>query len=146
MLRTRDSGGIDAVLSLAPVRDARGRVVSAMGVIVDVTARKAAEDGLRASQERFKALVHHSSDFLVVCDDSGIVTYASPSVNRFTGFDLVDESANGLVDLLHPDDIDGAAAAFAASDVGRFTGLRDADASPRWCMALDGDHRHRSPG
>ncbi|MGZ8733902.1 MAG: PAS domain-containing protein, partial [Acidimicrobiia bacterium] len=63
-LRTRDERVIDAVLSLAPVRDATGRVVSAMGVIVDVTARKRAEDGLRASQERFKALVHHSSDFL----------------------------------------------------------------------------------
>jgi len=111
-LRTRDERVVDAVLSLAPVRDAKGRVVSAMGVIVDVTARKSAEDGLRASQERFKALLHHASDFLVVYDDAGIVTYASPSVKRFTGLDLVDTAATGLVDLLHPDDLDDAAAAF----------------------------------
>ena len=38
----------------------RASVVSAMGVIVDVTARSSPRTGLRASQERFKALVHHS--------------------------------------------------------------------------------------
>ena len=112
-LLTRDQRVVDAVLSLAPVRDAKGRVVSAMGVIVDVTARKRAEDGLRASQERFKALVHHSSDFLVVCDESGIVSYASPSVARFSGIDLEDASTSGLIDLIHPDDFDGATAAFS---------------------------------
>ncbi len=108
---------IDSVLSLAPVLDANGQVVSAMGVIIDVTARKQAEDGLRSSRARFKALVHHSSDFLVVLDEAGAVTYASPSVSRFTGVDISNASTNELVELLHPDDL--GIASLALSGVAR---------------------------
>ncbi len=144
-LRTHDDRTIDAVLSLAPVRDATGQVVSAMGVIVDVTARKRAEDGLRASQERFKALVQHSSDFVVVCDALGTVTYASPSVARFSGLDIVDASANGLVDLLHPDDLDAGVAAFTGVMSGSSSQLevrmRRADGVWRWMAVTATDLR-----
>ncbi len=47
--------------------------------------RKQAEDRLVLSEARFKALVQHSTDLVVVLDPSGAVRYASPSVDHALG-------------------------------------------------------------
>ena len=65
--------------------------------------------------------MHHSSDFLVVCDESGTVTYASPSVDavhrRRSGRRILGDR---LVDLLHPDDLEAARRRVRGDDVGWF--------------------------
>jgi diguanylate cyclase (GGDEF)-like protein/PAS domain S-box-containing protein len=47
--------------------------------------RKQAEERLVLSEARFKALVQHSTDMVVVIDTSGAVRYASPSVDSALG-------------------------------------------------------------
>ncbi len=54
--------------------------------------RKTAEEQLLLSEARFKSLVQHSSDLLVVVDPHDKVTYASPSAEK-----MVNESHGGLV-------------------------------------------------
>src|SRR5258708_10205473 len=56
------------------------------------------------SDERFRALIEHSTDAIALLTPEGTVTYASPSTERVTGYtaeELV--GMNGFA-LLHPED------------------------------------------
>jgi PAS domain S-box-containing protein len=87
------------------VRDARGRPLHWQGVLVDVTARKAAEDALRDSEERFRALVHNSYDIVVVLDPDGTRKYVSPSTERQLGYAPSELIGRSPEDIIHPDDM-----------------------------------------
>ena len=103
---------IDLSFSAAPVREADGRVVGAMGVVADVTDRKRAVETLRQSEERFRSLAQHSSDFVLLFDAKGLVTYASPSVAALTGHVVGQRAGKTTPDVVHPDDRSVVRAAF----------------------------------
>ncbi len=52
----------------------------------DIEHRFALEDALRTSQRRFESLVRNSNDGIVVLDADLKLTYASPSIERLTGY------------------------------------------------------------
>jgi diguanylate cyclase (GGDEF)-like protein/PAS domain S-box-containing protein len=79
------------------------------GIVVnarDVSERKAADEAVRASEERFRSLVQHASEFVVVYDTAGGITYISPSAARFAGGDADVIVGTQQTDLVHPDDRD----------------------------------------
>jgi diguanylate cyclase (GGDEF)-like protein/PAS domain S-box-containing protein len=51
----------------------------------EITDRKAAEEQLQLSEARFKALVQHSTDLVLVIDSHGIVRYSSPAATSVVG-------------------------------------------------------------
>jgi diguanylate cyclase (GGDEF)-like protein/PAS domain S-box-containing protein len=61
-------------------------------------ARRTAE--LRASEQRFKALVQHSSDVVTVVNTDAVVIYQSESVNRIFGHDAEAMVGRPLTELL----------------------------------------------
>ena len=77
------------------------------------------ETDLRRSEERFRALVQHASDVIMVLGPDGFVSYTSPSLLRLLGYDQlvhigtdilpddqVDRAAEFLVDLMErPGDV-----------------------------------------
>ncbi len=77
----------------------------------DVAQRVAAEQALRASEARWRALVEHGSDLIVVLDEKMCFTFVSPSARVILGRrpeDLIGRSAE---EILHPDDLASAVAA-----------------------------------
>ncbi|MEV0134583.1 EAL domain-containing protein [Dactylosporangium sp. NPDC050688] len=58
---------------------------------------------LRASQQRFQALVQHSSDVVTVVSLDGVVTYQSESIARVFGYDREQIAGRRLTEFL-PDD------------------------------------------
>ncbi len=72
-------------------------------VTQDNTERKQAEEALRASERRFRALIGNSSDGVMVIDTQGLSLFSSASVNRLLG---EGSEAPGLpiLELVHPDD------------------------------------------
>jgi len=62
----------------------------------DITRRRKAEDALRRSSARFKALVQHASELMLVWDGRGAITYASPATLRFAMGHVPDDPDDDL--------------------------------------------------
>ena len=75
----------------------------------------AARAGVQAGEARFRALVQHSSDVIVVVDGAGAVRYVSPSVERLLA--LAPDAVLGrpIVEFLDPDDRAAATARLGAA-------------------------------
>ncbi|MBP0018834.1 MAG: PAS domain S-box protein [Cyanobacteria bacterium SBLK] len=54
--------------------------------IADISDRKAAEQRLRQSEERFRGLVETLNDWIWECDRHGVYTYVSPQIETILGY------------------------------------------------------------
>ncbi len=70
----------------------------------DITRRNAAEASLRASEQRFRALVENSSDAIALFAEDGTILYGSPSTSRLLGYGLDEFTGRNAFELIHPDD------------------------------------------
>ena len=68
------------------MRDTEGRPRRRVGVFSDITARKLAEEALRASEARFRVLTELSSDWYWEQDENLCFTYLSNQVDDLTGY------------------------------------------------------------
>jgi PAS domain S-box-containing protein len=101
----------------AAVRDAAGKPIRFAGIIIDITRLKLAEDALRASEARFRALVQNSSDIISLFDSEGTVVYQSPSVERLLGYRPEDRIGHNVFrdPIVHPDDLEAKQAFFVTA-------------------------------
>jgi len=99
--------------------DATERAV--MGVAVDITEHKHAEQVLAESEEHYRLLAEHTEDFVSVHDVREQRLYISPSYYRATGW-TPEEVQNSPWDArLHPDELPAIKQARAANLAGRMT-------------------------
>ena len=81
---------------------AGGRVTA---LCTDVTARRRAEEALRQSEERFRALIEYASDLLVVLDEQAAITMVSPAVKEGLGWDPEEMLGRRGREFIHPEDV-----------------------------------------
>lgn len=70
----------------------------------DITEAVAAEENMRKSEARFRALVEDSNEALILMRPDGVVAYAAPSIKNVSGYtpeERVGSHSNGV---LHPED------------------------------------------
>ncbi len=83
-----------------------GRPIGLLGILIDITERKRAEEALRRSEEYFRSLIEKGSDIISVMDKNAVILYMSPSVEPILGYrpeELIGTSGFALV---HPDDME----------------------------------------
>jgi diguanylate cyclase (GGDEF)-like protein/PAS domain S-box-containing protein len=74
--------------------------------------RLLAEHAARQNEARFRSLVQHSSDVIIVIRPDATVRFVSPSATRVFGYDPAGMIRHSLTDLLHPEDRERATSFF----------------------------------
>lgn len=100
--RRKDGEYIHVLLS---VRSLSGILPDASHVLMfhDITERRRAEEQLRYSEGRFRKLVENSPDLLLEIGPDNLFTYASPSVERITGYRADEFVGHHVFEMVHPD-------------------------------------------
>ncbi len=67
--------------------------------------RDRAESALRASEQRFRALVERGSDVITILDGASTIRYESPPIERVLGYRPDEVLGSPVSDFVHPDDV-----------------------------------------
>ena len=79
-------------------------VVARQLLAVRENVRLLAETAVRQNEARFRSLVQHSSDVIIVTKTDGSMRFVSPSAARVFGYDPFELVGQDLTGLLHPED------------------------------------------
>ncbi|MFO8101201.1 MAG: PAS domain S-box protein [Dehalococcoidia bacterium] len=103
-LKMPDGSEIPVEATAALMRDSEGNPTAFINVTRDITERKQAEEAVRKSEERFRALLDKSSDGIAVVKPDGSIDYEGPVNERILGYEGEEPPAGTIFDLIHPDD------------------------------------------
>jgi PAS domain S-box-containing protein len=103
--RVKDTQGVlhylEAITTL--VCDAEGHPTGARGVARDITERKAAEEALRESEERYRRLVELSPETIIVHSEGKLVYINAAGTKLFGAASPEEVSGKPILDFVHPD-------------------------------------------
>jgi PAS domain S-box-containing protein len=71
----------------------------------DITDRVEAERALAEREAHFRRMIEHASDYVMIVDASGAISYIAPSVERVLGYAPAEMLGQRPSDLVHPDDV-----------------------------------------
>ena len=80
-----DGSRLTALVNVDPLRDADGRVIGAVNVLYDISDRRAAEQALERSEERYRHLVESQSEMLCRFRPDGTILFVNGAYARARG-------------------------------------------------------------
>ena len=102
-----------------------GRCVRAIGTILDITSRKAAQEEMRESEARFRTLADSAPALIWMCDEEGALVFANRWHEETFGRPASELMGEGWQSIIHPKDQDGFVADFEQAFKNRAPFSRD---------------------
>lgn len=94
--------GVDEVMSLAELQSPVGRhLLEKLLALKDLAD---AEALIEQSEERFRGIIEHAHDMIILLDADGTVLYTSPAFGRQMGFDAWEVLGQTIFDFVHDSD------------------------------------------
>lgn len=82
-----DYQGMTFITHFYPVKDSRGTVIGATGLIIEVTERTQVQRALRESERRYRQVLESVKDYAIISlDPEGCVTSWNPGAERIKGY------------------------------------------------------------
>ena len=91
--------------SAAPIKDPAGKVSGAVMVFHDVTRRRRAEDALRASEERLRAMFNHAAVGIAVARLGGQFLEVNNKFADILGYSVAELQQQTFTAITHPEDL-----------------------------------------
>jgi two-component system cell cycle sensor histidine kinase/response regulator CckA len=103
IMKIRKSGEqFPSLFSICPILDDKRHVVAALTVSIDITELKKAEESLRQSEERYRAIFEGAAEGIIIIEyHTRDIKYANPAMCRLLGYDE-DELKHLTVNDIHP--------------------------------------------
>jgi PAS domain S-box-containing protein len=90
------------------ILDKKNKVNEIVGVGRDITYQKGVEDALRRSEDRFRSIVQHLSDVVLIIDSDTTILYDTPSTKEVLGYEEGYLIGKKSTDLVIPQDLEHA--------------------------------------
>jgi len=83
-----------------------GEVEYILGIARDISNEYRVRKDLQKSELKYRSLVEESTEIIFSVNNKMEVTYISPNIKQFLGYETYELISGGFVDLLHPDDLE----------------------------------------
>ena len=100
----RDGKRVYYRTSFSPVIN-DGKVTGISTHSIDLTKSKEAEEKIRQSEEKHRALTENISDAILLINEHAQVIYQSPALERIAGYRLGEDGNKEVFEFVHPDDV-----------------------------------------
>ncbi|MCX6072794.1 MAG: PAS domain S-box protein [Campylobacterales bacterium] len=87
------------------LKNAEGNTIGLLSIGLDVTDRKQAEEAFRKSEEKFRALVESTSDWIWEIDTHGSYTYVNPQIEKLLGYRPEEVLGKSPFDFIPPEEV-----------------------------------------
>ncbi len=98
----KDGKIIDVLINASPLKDHRGKIIGSVGVVLDITERKAMEKKIMEERERYKRLFEAMANIVVIIQGEKIV-YANKRFEVATKYGQKDVIGQPFIKFIHPD-------------------------------------------
>lgn len=91
-------------MTISPMKDNEGRIFALVEVARDISNRKMEDVKLKESEERYRNLVEHSPEPIIVYGES-VIVYANPAALKLVGAESENQlRGKSALEFIHPDE------------------------------------------
>jgi PAS domain S-box-containing protein len=99
----KDGSPLNVLINMCALRGPDGKVNGLLGILVDVTGARRAEDALRRSEKMAAEIVTTALEGIVVTDATGMILEFNPAAEKIFGYTRVSLVGTNIAQLVPPD-------------------------------------------
>lgn len=104
-IKRKDDSFRDISIHASPWLNEKGECKGTIGVLLDITEQKRAQEALQESEEKYRTMIEHSNDMIWTLDLEGNFTYVNKRAEQISGHKLDDGFGKHFATLIPPEDL-----------------------------------------